>query len=68
MGYKPEVITDNISGWAGNSLVFPTEDEAQSYLKDLARRWTIVRDTRVVEVDEEPNYKWVNGGPERIAT
>jgi hypothetical protein len=67
MGYKGEVIADSSGNWAGNALVFPSEAEAKGYLVDLARRWTLVQDTRVVEVDEEPNYKWVDGRPERIA-
>lgn len=67
MSYKAEVIADDSGKWAGNALVWTTEDEAQQYAQDLARRWIMVRETRVVETDEEPNYKWVNGGPERIA-
>jgi len=67
MPYKAQVIADSSGTWAGNALVFPTEGEAQQYVKDLESRWLAVTATRVVETDDEPNYKWVNGGPERIA-
>jgi hypothetical protein len=66
-GFKPEVIADSSGKWSGNALIFPTEKEAKAYVRDLAGRWTLVRDTRVVPTDEEPNYNWVEGGPERIA-
>lgn len=68
MGFQGEVIADDSGKWATNSLVFPTEAEALDYVKDLARRWTLVREIRVAEVAEEPNYKWVEGRPERIQT
>jgi hypothetical protein len=66
MSYKAEVIADSSGKWVSNSLVWATEAEAYQYVADLAGRWTLVRDTRVVEVTEEPNYKWVGGRPERI--
>jgi len=54
--YKAEVIADSSGKWAGNALVFATREEAEAYVADLARRWTLVRDTRVVETGETPNY------------
>jgi hypothetical protein len=59
--YKAEVIADNSGVWAGNGLRFPTSTEADEYVIDLARRWMLVRDVRVVESDDEPNYNFVNG-------
>jgi hypothetical protein len=50
MPFKVEVIADNSGRWVGNGLTFPTQSEAQSYANDLAMRWTLVRDWRVVEV------------------
>jgi hypothetical protein len=67
MSYKAEVIADNSGKWVGNALVWTTEAEAYQYVADLASRWMLVRDTRVVEVDEEPNYRWVGGKPIRIS-
>jgi hypothetical protein len=57
MAYKAEVIADSSGNWAGNALVFATEAEAEAYVLDLARRWTLVRETRTVETDEAPNYE-----------
>jgi hypothetical protein len=48
MNYKVEVIADNFGQWCGNNLNFATEAEAEAYAKDLARRWTLVRQWRVV--------------------
>lgn len=36
--------------WVANALTFATEDEAEAYVLDVKRRWTLVRDTRVVHV------------------
>jgi hypothetical protein len=35
--------------------------EAELYVADLASRWTLVTDTRVVEVDRPANYELVLG-------
>lgn len=48
MSWKPEVIADNSDEWAGNALRFATKAEAEAYVADLASRWTLVRNTRVV--------------------
>ena len=55
--YKPEVIADETGRWSGNALRFATYDEALSYLCDLSYRWLVVREIRVVESDDEPNYQ-----------
>lgn len=61
MSFKAEVIADNSGKWVGNSLRFATREEAERYVADLFMRWTLVRETRVVESDEPVNYKIVNG-------
>ena len=69
MSWKPEVTTDGTS-WAGNALRFETEAEAKSYSNDLFMRWTSVRDTRCVELPEEPvTHRWdhVNHRLEELA-
>ena len=52
MSFKPEVIADSSGKWSGNALRFATEEEARIYVDDLMMRWTAVRDTRVVEVED----------------
>lgn len=61
MSYAPEVIADSSGKWAGNALRFATREEAEANVRDLARRWMLVRETRVVESDDPPNYRWVDG-------
>jgi hypothetical protein len=48
VNYKVEVIADNSGQWCGNGLKFATEAEAEDYAKDLAWRWALVREWRVV--------------------
>jgi hypothetical protein len=64
--YAPEVIADESGKWCGNNLRFPTREEAEANVHDLMMRWMLVRETRVVESDDEPNYRWENGRPVRI--
>jgi hypothetical protein len=59
--WAPEVIADNSGKWAGNALRFATKAEAEANVQNLFSRWTLVRETRVVESDDEPNYRWVPG-------
>lgn len=61
MSWKPEVIADNSGKWAGNALRFATKEEAEANVANLACNWTEVRETRVVESTDEPNYRWVPG-------
>jgi hypothetical protein len=66
--YAPEVIADSSGKWVGNALRFATEEEAKLNVADLMMRWFLVRQTRVVPSDDEPNYRWVPGhGLEMIA-
>jgi hypothetical protein len=60
MSYAPQVIADSTGQWTGNGLRFATEQEAQSYVRDLEFRWTAVRDTRVVVSEAPPTHAWVN--------
>jgi hypothetical protein len=59
--YAPEVIADGSGHWAGNGLRFATKEEAEQNVANLASRWFLVRDTRVVESDDPVNYAWIEG-------
>lgn len=61
MSWKPEVIADSSGKWCGNGLAFATREEAEANVADLASRWWLVRQTRVVESDQPVNYRWDNG-------
>jgi hypothetical protein len=58
--WKPEVIADSSGQWVGNGLRFATKQEALDNVADLASRWFMVRETRVVESDEPVNYSYHN--------
>jgi len=58
MSWKPEVIADASGEWCGNGLRFATKQEAEDNVFDLSMRWTLVRETRVVESDEPVNYTY----------
>lgn len=66
MSYAPEVIADNSGAWTGNSCRFATEAEALAHVKDLASRWILVRETRVVKSDDPVNYQWTDNGSKSI--
>lgn len=51
MKYKAEVRTGNDPKFYGNALTFDTREEAEVYADDLASRWTLVVEWRVVEVE-----------------
>lgn len=61
MSWKPEVIADSSGQWVGNALRFATREEAEASVRDLAGRWTLVRQTRAVESPDPVNYAWVQG-------
>ena len=61
MSWAPEVIADSTNKWVGNQLRFATKQEALENVLDLSMRWTSVRNTRVVESDDAPNYTYHNG-------
>jgi len=58
MSWKPEV--EVMGTFCRNALVFATRKEAEANAKALMWRWTLVTDSRAVEVDEPVNYKWEN--------
>ena len=62
MSWKPEVIADSTGKFFGNALRFETKAEAEANVRDLSMRWFAVRETRVVESDDPPNYRYVDGG------
>lgn len=59
--YAAEVIADASGKWSGNAIRFHTEAEAKAYAVDLAMRWTLVTDRRVVQSPDMPNYSYVDG-------
>jgi hypothetical protein len=58
MSFKIEVIADGSGKWCGNALRFATEEEAQRSAESLQDRWMLVREIRVVESDDTPNYEF----------
>lgn len=52
MSFKVEVIADNSGQWCTNQRIFPTHDEAAAYARNLALRWVLVREWRVVPATE----------------
>lgn len=67
--WKMEVIADSSGEWCGNALRFATSQEAEDYSRDLMYRWLAVRDRRVVESEDEVNYRWTREkGLEEILT
>ena len=44
----------------GNGVRLSTQTQANAYARDLRSRWTLVIRYRVVESDDEPNYKFEN--------
>jgi len=61
MSWAPQVIADNSGKFVGNALRFATKEEAEANVYDLAMRWILVRETRVVESDEPVNYRYIDG-------
>ena len=66
ISYAPEVIADSSGKFVGNALRFATRQEALDNVLDLSMRWFAVRETRVVESTDPPNYTYVNGKLEAI--
>lgn len=66
MSYEPQVIADSSGKFVGNALRFATEQEAEVYVRDLSVRWTLVRETRVIESPDPVNYKIVEGVLSRV--
>lgn len=53
--WRPEVSTDSSGKWYPNGLVFASEEEAYRWAKDLALRWTLVRDWRAAPTNDPVN-------------
>jgi len=51
--WKAEVIADDTGKWVSNALRFATKEQAEHYVRDLSLRWFAVRETRVVESDDD---------------
>jgi hypothetical protein len=68
MSWKAEVIADRSGTWAGNGCRFATYAEASDYAHDLSMRWTLVREYRVVESDDDVNYAWADGLASHLQT
>ena len=52
--FKVQVIADNSGKWAGNGLAYETRELAEDAARDLADRWSLVREWRVIECREVP--------------
>lgn len=61
--YKVEVIADSTGNWCGNGITYTTKEHAEQSARDLAMRWTAVRDWRVIEVAEPPVGDTVKEAP-----
>jgi uncharacterized protein DUF3846 len=61
--YRVQVQTNNRPEWNGNELVFTDWLEAYGYGVDLAQRWTVVDEVRVVpELASELREQWYQLG------
>jgi hypothetical protein len=56
--FRVEVIADGSGKWCGNTLSFPTLEDAKRYVQDLAARWTLVRNARVVRSGGGDHVVW----------
>ena len=58
VSYVPEIVAYGEKGkWCASGLRFGTRAEAEAYVRDLAGRWLAVKETRVVESEEAPNFE-----------
>ena len=58
MSFVVEVIADDSNKWCANRLRFTDENEALGYGRDLANRWTRVRQWRVSNSKDPVNARW----------
>lgn len=61
MSFAPQSIADDSGKWAGNALRFATREEAAGWNFGLELRWTLVRETRVVESPDPVNATFRDG-------
>jgi hypothetical protein len=66
VSFEPQVIADSSGKWVGNAVRTATKAEAETYVRDLSYRWTLVRETRVIESDDPVTYRIVDGRGEFI--
>jgi hypothetical protein len=66
MSWKPEIAFYVPDVWISNGLRFPTREEAEASVLDLAIRSSAVEDWRVVECDDPANYRYCGGRLEGI--
>lgn len=59
--YAAEVVADSSGEFCGNMLRFATVEEAETYVADLRRRWTLVTETRVVPTGDPVTHEIVDG-------
>lgn len=59
--YAAEVVADASGQFCGNGLRFATREEAETYVADLKRRWTLVTDTRVRPTGDPATDEIVDG-------
>lgn len=61
MSWAPQVIVDSSGEWCSNALRFATRAEAEANARDLACRWLLVKQWRVVESSDPVNCAWCGG-------
>ena len=61
MSFKAGIKTSSDRTYVFNSLRFETSEEAESWAKDLMRRWLLVTKYRVFKSDDPVNYKMIDG-------
>lgn len=64
-GFAAEIKAEGKWGQR-NNMVFGTSKEAESYASDLLSRWMGAQDSRIIEVDEAPTWRWTANGLEKI--
>lgn len=62
MSFAPQVRTDDTATFTGNAMRFATQAEAERSASDLAARWFLVREWRVVESKDPVNYTYGPAG------
>ena len=51
--FRAEVIADSSGKFCGNGLTFETVTEAQTYVDNLMSRWTLVTQTRIIDMESD---------------
>jgi hypothetical protein len=60
MSWRSEVLADSSDEWCWNTLRFATAKEAAGYAANLALRWTLVRDFRVIECKDPVTHTFID--------